>query len=66
MVFAERVLDVTEDIAIEWGRLSASTTRGEADGLIAATALIHSLTLVTRNVADFADTGVNLFNPWGD
>ena len=66
VVFAERVLDVTEDIAIEWGRLSASTTRGEADGLIAATALIHSLTLVTRNVADFADTGVSLFNPWGD
>ena len=66
VVFAERVLDVTDDIAIEWGRLSASRTRGEADGLIAATALVHNLVLVTRNVADFADTGVTVLNPWAD
>jgi len=34
------------------------------DGLIAATARVHNLTLVTRNVADFADTGVDVVNPW--
>ena len=37
-----------------------------ADGLIAATALHHDLTLWTRNTRDFADTGVRLFNPWED
>jgi hypothetical protein len=36
------------------------------DGLIAATARVHNLTLVTRNVADFADTGVGLVNPWAE
>lgn len=64
VVFAERVLAVTEDIAIEWGRLSASRTRGDADGLIAATAYVHGLAVVTRNVVDFADTGVAIVNPW--
>ncbi len=59
-----RILDVTEEIALRWGRISTTKTRGDADGLIAATALVHDLTLVTRNVGDFADTGVRLFNPW--
>lgn len=63
---AGRIIEVTEDIAIQWGRISIGKTRGDADGLIAATALVHDLTLVTRNVADFADTGVRLFNPWQD
>ena len=36
------------------------------DGLIAATARVHNLTLVTRNVVDFADTGVGLVNPWAE
>lgn len=62
--FADRVLAVTEDIAVEWGRLSAVRTRGDADGLIAATALVHGLTVVTRNVADFADAGVQIVDPW--
>lgn len=62
--FADRTLPITEAIAIEWGRLAAIRTRGDADGLIAATALVHDLVLVTRNVADFEDTGVTLLNPW--
>ncbi|MEP6567762.1 MAG: type II toxin-antitoxin system VapC family toxin [Mesorhizobium sp.] len=60
----DRILAVTEDVALAWGRISAGRTRGSADTLIAATALVHDLILVTRNVADFDDTGVTVFNPW--
>lgn len=61
---AGRILAVTEDVALAWGRLSAGRTRGSADALIAATALVHDLILVTRNVVDFDETGVTVFNPW--
>ena len=61
---SDRILPVTEDVAICWGRLMAGRTRGDADALIAATAIIHKLTVVTRNVPDFADTGVPVVNPW--
>ncbi|OBQ65676.1 MULTISPECIES: type II toxin-antitoxin system VapC family toxin [Mesorhizobium] len=61
---ADRILAVTEDVALTWGRITARRTRGSADTLIAATALVHDLILVTRNVADFDDTGVTVFNPW--
>lgn len=63
---AGRILPVTEEIALAWGTLAAGRTRGDADGLIAATALVHDLIVVTRNVADFADTGVTVLNPWAD
>ena len=61
---ADRILAVTEDVALAWGRITAGRTRGSADTLIAATALVHDLILVTRNVTDFDDTGVTVFNPW--
>lgn len=61
---ADRVLPVTDRIALEWGRIAALRPRGDIDGLIAATAIVHGLILVTRNVGDFEDTGVSLVNPW--
>jgi predicted nucleic acid-binding protein len=61
---ADHILPITDQIAVEWGRLAAQRPRGDADGLIAATARVHDLILVTRNVADFEDTGVSVINPW--
>jgi predicted nucleic acid-binding protein len=56
---------VTVDIAEEWGRLNVSAQRPPiVDGLMAATAKVHKLTLVTRNVADVAMTGVRVLNPF--
>jgi predicted nucleic acid-binding protein len=65
-VYESRILDLNEHIALEWGRISATRTRGEIDGLLAATAIHHDLTVATRNVAEFADTGVAVVNPWED
>jgi toxin FitB len=67
--FANRILPVDESVADRWGRLAAeSAVEGSPlsviDGLLAATALHHNLTLVSRNVKDFATAGVPLFNPW--
>ena len=62
--YSDRIFDVDDQIAAEWGRIDAIRTRSIADGLIAATAMIHELAVVTRNVSDFADTGVRIVNPW--
>jgi predicted nucleic acid-binding protein len=62
--YGERVLPVTEPIVEAWGRLHARRPLPIIDGLLAATALVHALTLVTRNERDFADLGVPLLNPW--
>lgn len=62
----DRILPITDRIAVEWGRISALRPRGDADGLIAATAVVHDLIVVTRNVADFDDTGVSLIDPWNN
>jgi toxin FitB len=69
--FAGRVLSVTAPIAERWGFLAAEAkSRGTplsvVDGLLAATAVEHGLTIVTRNMRDFAGVGVGLLNPWED
>jgi hypothetical protein len=63
---AARLLPITDAIALEWGRIGSLRPRGDADGLIAATALVHGLVLVTRNVSDFADLDLPLIDPWAD
>jgi len=60
---ADRILPVTDAIAVEWGRIAALRPRGDADGLIAATAIVHDLIVVTRNVGDFDDTRASVLNP---
>lgn len=67
--FSERLLPVTKAIGDRWAVLSAQAKQRGAtvalfDGLIAATALEHDLTIATRNVKDFAGLGVRLVNPW--
>lgn len=62
--YSDRILPVDDVIATVWGQMMARRTLPVLDGLIAATARAHNLTLVTRNVADFADTGIELTNPW--
>lgn len=62
--FEERVLAVDAAVALRCARLHVPDPRSERDALIAATALVHGMTVVTRNLADFAPTGVALFNPW--
>lgn len=59
-----RVLPVDERAAQSWGRMSARRTLPFADSLIAATALVNDLTVVTRNTRDFDGLGVPVLNPW--
>ena len=62
--FGERILPVDRDIADEWGRLNAGRRLPVIDGLLAATAKTHRMTLVTRNTADIADLNVSMLNPF--
>ncbi|CAD6873095.1 type II toxin-antitoxin system VapC family toxin [Methylomonas fluvii] len=62
--FSERTLPVDTAVALRCARLHVPDKRGERDALIAATALVHGMALVTRNVADFQATGVTILNPW--
>ena len=59
-----RILAVDHLVAEEWGRLTASRPFSTVDSLLAATAKVHRLTLVTRNVSDIAATGVAYLNPF--
>ena len=67
--FAGRLLPIDEEVAHRWGLLAAQAKRrgkplAVIDGLLAATALHHNLTLVTRNIGDFVDTQVPVLDPW--
>ncbi|MCB9682657.1 MAG: type II toxin-antitoxin system VapC family toxin [Alphaproteobacteria bacterium] len=62
--FADRVLPIDEDIAERWGALNVPDPVPAVDGLLAATGLVHDLTVVTRNIRDMERTGVRLFNPF--
>ena len=69
ILFEGRVLPVTQPIAARWGQLdgtrkSAGRPLSVPDGIIAATALEHHLTIVTRNTKDFTGLGLALINPW--
>ncbi|MGH2364342.1 MAG: type II toxin-antitoxin system VapC family toxin [Chloroflexota bacterium] len=62
--YAARVLPISTAVAEVWGRLNAERPLPVVDGLLAATALVHELTLATRNVSDVAHTGVSLIDPF--
>ena len=62
--YEDRLIYVDGDIAEEWGRLRAARPAPVVDALIAATARVHDLTLVTRNVRDFSKLRVRLVNPF--
>ena len=62
--FVGRILPVDTVVALRSARLHVPDPRPVRDGLIAATALAHGMTVVTRNVADFEPTGVAILNPW--
>lgn len=62
--FHDRILPIDVAVAQRCARLHVPDPRAERDALIAATALVHGMTVVTRNVADFQAIGVPLLNPW--
>ena len=61
---ARRILPISDEVALEWGRIAAMRPQDMADALIAATAAVHRKTVVTRNVSDFRDLGVPVLDPW--
>lgn len=63
--FAGRILDIDTKVAQRCASLHVPDPRAERDALIAATALVHRMHVVTRNVGDFLPMGVDLLNPWG-
>lgn len=62
--FRDRILAVDSAVALRSAHLHTQRTRPISDALIAATAFVHRLSVVTRNVRDFHDTGVNVIDPW--
>jgi predicted nucleic acid-binding protein len=69
--FGTRILELDETVLLAWRRLvwegqKANYTYAQPDALIAATALVHELGVVTRNTADFMRAGIRLLNPWTD
>ena len=64
--FLERTLPVDSAVALKCARLHVPDPRAERDALIAATAIVHGMTVVTGNLSDFEATGVGLVNPWNE
>jgi predicted nucleic acid-binding protein len=62
--FSERTLPIDTAVALRYASVHVPDARSERDAFIAATALTHAMTVVTRSVADFQSTGVQLLNPW--
>ncbi len=62
--FSERILPIDTAVAQQCAKLHVPDPRSDRDALIAATALVHGMPVVTRNVQDFVTTGVELLNPW--
>ncbi|GKX56911.1 twitching motility protein PilT [Leminorella grimontii] len=62
--FAQRILPVDTAVAQRSAKLHVPNPQPLRDGLIAATALVHGMTVVTRNVADFVASGVGILDPW--
>ena len=62
--FAGRIFSVDSTVALRSAQLHVPDPRPIRDGLIAATALVHGMAVVTRNIDDFEPTGVSLINPW--
>ena len=62
--FSGRILAIDTAVAQRCAKLHVPDPRADRDALIAATALVHGMTVVTRNVADFEPSGVEIFNPW--
>lgn len=62
--FADRILSVDTAVAQRCAQLHVPDPRSDRDAIIAATALVHGMTVVTRNVDDFEPTGVEILNPW--
>ena len=63
-LYADRTIAIDRRIADRWGRLNAGVRLPTADGLMAATALVHRLVVVSRNVRDFTAAGVQVLNPF--
>lgn len=64
--YAKRILPFNAEAALIWGQLMSPHGHNPVDKQMAAIALLYDLTLVTRNVDDFAGTGVRLLNPWSE
>jgi len=61
---ARRILPISDEVALEWGRIAAIRPQDMADALIAATATVHRKAVVTRNASDFNNLGVRVIDPW--
>lgn len=69
--FHSRILAIDVEVVLTWGKLYGEKKQKGlsipvTDGLIAATAIVHNLTVVTENISDFIETGARIFNPWLD